>query len=263
MRGSLSVLLLMFFIGNAHAQKKKLIWSDEFNYKGLPDSTKWSYDFGNTGWGNNELQFYTSRRKENARIEKGHLIITAIKEKYRGSDYTSARLITKHKGDWQYGRIEVRAKLPLGRGIWPAIWMLPTDLKYGVWPHSGEIDIMEHVGYMPDSVFMTIHTGKYSYRSGVEKTKGVYFDDLHTKFHVYAINWTTNLIEFFIDDKKYLEFRKEKQDAEVWPFDERFHLLLNIAVGGSWGGLKGIDNAVFPQRMMVDYVRVYSLSGKQ
>jgi beta-glucanase (GH16 family) len=243
--------------GLAFAQKQKLVWSDEFNHKGLPDSAKWSYDVGNSGWGNNELQFYSERRKENARVEKGNLIIEARKENYKGAKYTSTRLVSKNKGDWQYGRIEIRAKLPYGLGMWPAIWMLPTDWKYGGWPHSGEIDIMENVGYMPDSVFGSIHTGKYHHSIGTQKTKGVYLTDLKTAYHVYSINWTTNIVEFFIDGKKYFEFKKEKPDSEVWPFDEKFHLLLNVAVGGSWGGQKGIDDSIFPQKMMIDYVRIY------
>lgn len=249
--------LLILCACSAKSQQRKLVWSDEFNYKGLPDTAKWNYDTGGHGWGNDELQYYTSKRKDNARVKNGKLIIEARKEEYKGSHYTSARLVTKRKGDWQYGRIEVRAKLPEGLGMWPAIWMLPTDWKYGGWPHSGEIDIMENVGYMPDSVFGSIHTGKYHHSIGTQKTKGLYFNDLSEKFHVYAINWTTNIVEFFIDGKKYFEFKKEKPDSEVWPFDEKFHLLLNVAVGGSWGGQKGIDESIFPQKMEVDWVRVY------
>ena len=133
--------------------KEKLVWSDEFNYTGIPDSTKWGYDTGGHGWGNNEKQYYTQKNPENASVKNGVLSITAIKENFSGASYTSARLVSKNKGDWKYGRFEIRAKMPKGRGLWPAIWMLPTDWKYGDWPVSGEIDIMEHVGYLPDSVF--------------------------------------------------------------------------------------------------------------
>ena len=187
--------LLLLACNIVLAQKasfKKLVWSDEFNYTGLPDSLKWGYDEGNgcpenCGWGNNELQFYTSNRLQNARVEKGKLIIEARKEDFSGAPYTSSRLLSKNKCDWKYGRLEIRAKIPSGKGMWPAIWMLPTNWDYGKWPHSGEIDIMENVGYWPDSVFGSIHTGAYNGMRGTQKTKGLRFDDLSRSFHVYAI----------------------------------------------------------------------------
>src|SRR6187551_560970 len=155
-------------------KKWELVWADEFKTDGLPDSTKWGYDYGdgcprNCGWGNNELQYYTSNRKENARVKDGSLIIEARHETMKTREYSSSRMVSKHKGDWTYGKIEVRAKLPKGLGVWPAIWMLPTDWAYGDWPSSGEIDIMEHVGYLPDSVFGTVHTGAYNHRIGTHK----------------------------------------------------------------------------------------------
>lgn len=243
------------FLG--HGQMKKLVWADEFNGTGLPDSSKWSYDTGGHGWGNNELQFYTNARIENAHIETGNLVIEARQEAYNGSQYTSARLVTKNKGDWRYGRVEVRAKLPQGKGMWPAIWMLPTGWKYGGWPHSGEIDIMENVGYLPDSVYGSIHTGAFNHAIGTQKTKGVLRKDLATAFHVYAIEWTAEKIDFFIDGEKYHTFRNDGSGSEAWPFDQPFHLLLNIAVGGNWGGKFGVDERIFPQKMEIDYVRVY------
>ena len=240
----------------------KLVWADEFNNSGLPDSLKWGYDKGkgcpdNCGWGNNELQFYTWNRPENARVENGKLIIEARKENYSGAAYTSARLVTKKKGDWKYGRFEIKAKLPAGRGMWPAIWMLPTNWEYGGWPHSGEIDIMENVGYMPDSVFGTVHTGAFNGMLGTQKSKGLRFNDLAKNFHIYEMEWTADSISFFIDKKKYNVFKNTRRNTAEWPFDKDFHLLLNIAVGGNWGGKMGVDDNIFPQRMEVEYVRVY------
>ena len=241
----------------AFGQSKKLVWADEFNTAGFPDTARWGYDKGGGGWGNNELQFYTAERKENAWVENGHLVISARKENFGKREYTSARMITKNKGDWKYGRIEVKAKLPKGKGIWPAIWMLPTKSAYGGWPKSGEIDIMEFVGYMPDSIFGSVHTGLYNHTIGTQRTKGIVLKDLANAFHVYAIEWTEEKISFLIDDKKYYEFKNERSGAGAWPFDQEFHLILNIAVGGNWGGKFGVDDSIFPQRMEIDYVRVY------
>ena len=252
----------MIFIGLvlsvlAGAQGKKLVWADEFDYTGLPDSTLCGYDVGGHGWGNNEQQFYTKGRQENARVEHGKLIIEARKESFEGGRYTSARLLSKNKGDWKYGRIEVKAKLPQGRGLWPAIWMLPTKWVYGGWPKSGEIDIMESVGYEPDSVYGTVHTGAFNHAIGTHKVGGVARKDLASAFHVYSIEWTEDKILFFVDEELYHEFQNTKAGSDAWPFDQEFHLLLNIAVGGNWGGKFGVDDAVFPQTMEVDYVRVY------
>jgi len=241
---------------------KKLVWSDEFNYQGLPDSLKWGYDKGkgcpqNCGWGNNELQFYTWNRKENARVQDGNLIIEAKMENFEGAAYTSARLVSKNKGDWKYGRFEIRAKLPAGKGMWPAIWMLPTKWVYGGWPESGEIDIMENVGYLPDSIFGTVHTGTYNHSIGTQKVKSILTKNISTSFHVYAMEWTTDEISFFVDGVKYNVFKNDHTNSMAWPFDQEFHLLLNVAVGGNWGGKFGVDDSIFPQQMVVDYVRVY------
>lgn len=242
-----------------NSPSRKLVWSDEFNGTGLPDHSKWSYDtLGNGyGWGNNEWQNYTSGRIENAFVENGMLHIKAIKEPTGGKQYSSARLITKDKGDWLFGRIEVCAKVPGTRGIWPAIWLLPTDWAYGGWPKSGEVDIMEHVGYMPDSVFASVHTESYNHIIGTQWTKGFYLPDLHERLHVYAVEWDSVMIRAFVDDKMYFSFRKERNDPKVWPYDKRFHLLLNVAVGGNWGAKQGVDETGFPQEMIVDYVRIY------
>ena len=237
----------------------KLIWSEEFDYTGFPDSTKWSYDTeGNVyQWGNNEAQYYTSGRKENAWVSDGVLRITALKEPMEGRSYTSARLITKGKGDWLYGRFEIRAKLPTGRGTWPAIWMLPTDWEYGDWPKSGEIDIMENVGYDPDTIVGSAHTEKYNHAIGTQKNAQIACPDCYKAFHVYALEWEEDEYRLYVDDQLYFTFKNEGTGYEVWPYDKRFHILLNLAIGGNWGGQKGIDDSLFPHVFEIDYVRVY------
>jgi len=250
---------------NVKAQYRynKIVWQDEFNFEGsMPDTTKWSYDNGNgcpnlCGWGNNELQYYTTARQENAHLKGGNLIIEARRESFDVYNYTSARMVTKNKGDWKYGRVEVRAKIPTGRGIWPAVWMLPTKWEYGSWPHSGEIDIMENVGYWPDSLFGTVHTGAYNGMINTQRSQSINIKELHNNFHVYAMEWTEEEISFWVDDKRYHTFKNEHKNSETWPFDKEFHLVMNVAVGGNWGGKYGVDDAIFPQRMEVDYVRVY------
>ena len=237
----------------------KLIWSEEFDYTGFPDSTKWSYDTeGNVyQWGNNEAQYYTSGRKENAWVSDGVLRITALKEPMEGRSYTSARLITKGKGDWLYGRFEIRAKLPTGRGTWPAIWMLPTDWEYGDWPKSGEIDIMENVGYDPDTIVGSSLTEKYNHAIGTQKNAKIACPDCYKAFHVYALEWEEDEYRLYVDDQLYFTFKNEGTGYEVWPYDKRFHILLNLAIGGNWGGQKGIDDSLFPHVFEIDYVRVY------
>lgn len=243
-------------------EKMRLVWSEEFNYTGLPDSTKWIYDLGDgcpnlCGWGNNELQYYTARRLENARVENGNLIIEARREKTGTREYSSARMVSKHKGDWTYGRMVIRAKLPKGLGVWPAIWMLSTDWAYGGWPESGEIDIMENVGYMPDSIFGSIHTKRFNHLQGTQVTAGVHSATLSTDFHEYSIEWDAEKVDFLFDGQKYQTFRNKHEGPDAWPFDHNFHLILNIAVGGNWGGKMGVDTTIWPQQMLVDYVRVY------
>jgi len=237
----------------------ELVWSDEFSTNGLPDSKKWSYDTdGNAnGWGNNEAQYYTSGQLKNSEVKDGFLYINAIKEDFEGKKYTSARLITKAKGDWLYGKIEVRAKLPEGKGMWPAIWMLPTDWVYGGWPASGEIDIMENVGYDPYVIVASAHTQSYNHVQGTQKNATLTISDSYTQFHNYILEWEANEYRVYVDEKLYFTFKNEGTGYKVWPFDKRFHLLLNVAVGGNWGGQKGIDDTIFPRSMVVDYVRVY------
>ena len=248
---------------NGRGEKKwKLVWSDEFTEGTIPNPAKWVYDLGdgcpeNCGWGNNELQYYTADRKENARIENGHLVIEARQEKMGSRDYTSARIKSKLKGDWKYGKMVISAKLPTGLGVWPAIWMLPTHWAYGGWPASGEIDIMENVGYMPDSLFGSIHTKKYNHVMGTQVTKGVYSTTLSKAFHEYSIEWDEEKIDFLFDGKVFQTFTNERTGSETWPFDQPFHLIMNIAVGGNWGGKHGVDVSIWPQQMHIDYVRVY------
>ena len=242
----------------------QLVWHDEFDQDGAPDATKWDYDVGGEGWGNHELEFYTKDRRENARVENGHLIIEARRESWQGSGYTSARLVTKGRADWTYGRFETRARLPLGRGTWPAIWMLPTtwNLGNGGWPDNGEIDIMEHVGYDPGVIHASTHSQKNQWRNHNQRTAIMAVPDAGTAFHTYTIEWDAEEIRIFIDDRQYFTSRKDGGDWKSWPFDRPFHLLLNLAVGGDWGGVKGVEDSIFPRRMEVDYVRVYQKAGR-
>ncbi|KOH43207.1 glycoside hydrolase family 16 protein [Sunxiuqinia dokdonensis] len=237
----------------------QLVWSDEFDYEGLPDSTRWSYDTeGNAWqWGNDEEQYYTSRRLANAEVKDGKLFITAIRESYKDRNYTSARLITKEKGDWLYGKVEVCAKLPEGRGLWPAIWMLPTDWEYGGWPASGEIDIMENVGYMPDTILASSHTKTYNHKIGTQRSDTIVVPTCYDEFHLYQLEWEPEQYKVFVDGEHFFTFKNEGTGPDEWPYDKRFHLLLNLAVGGTWGGSRGIDTTIFPRSMEVDYVRVY------
>src|SRR5690606_32129933 len=236
-------------------------WADEFDYEGLPDENKWGYDVGseNNGWGNNELQYYTEKRLENARVGNGVLTITAIREDFESFDYTSARLVSRGKADFLYGRFEVKARVPAGLGTWPAVWMLPTDWKYGGWPASGEIDILEHVGFDPDVVHISVHTEAYNHVMGTQKTATRKINDATGEFHVYRVDWTPDYIRRYVDGKQLFSFANEGTGYKAWPFDQRFHWLLNVAVGGNWGGAQGVDENVFPARMEIDYVRVYNL----
>lgn len=236
--------------------KAKLIWADEFKKDGLPNPKNWDYDTGDHGWGNNELQYYSKANLQNARIEQDVLVIEAHADSSQAKGYTSARLVTKGKSAWQYGYIEVKAKLPLGVGTWPAIWMLADENRYGGWPKNGEIDLMEHVGFDPGIVHGTVHTEAFNHGIGTQKGGQLLVDDVQ-QFHIYAIDWSKEKIDFFIDGHRYFTFENTGKDYKEWPFDQPFHLLLNIAVGGNWGGQKGVDPDIWPQRMEVDYVRVY------
>lgn len=258
--GILALIPVLLFSTNTegYAQKSRLIWADEFNKKGLPDPERWTYDVGDHGWGNNELQFYTEKNPTNARISKGKLIIEAHKDNKYPKGYSSARLLTRGKAAWTYGYIEVKAKLPKGVGTWPAIWMLPEENKYGGWPKNGEIDIMEHVGFDQGVVHGTVHTSAFNHIKTTQKGNQKKAETCSEKFHIYAIDWTAEKIDFFIDGEKYFTFENTGSGKfEEWPFDQPFHLILNIAVGGGWGGQKGVDESIWPQKLEIDYVRVY------
>lgn len=248
--------------GSANLDGFQLVWSDEFDYSGLPDPRKWSWHVEANNWvhdeRHNEVQWYMAERLENARVEDGRLKITARRESWLGEPFTSARIRTKDKGDWMYGRVEVRAKLPAGRrGTWPAIWLMPTDKVYGNWPMSGEIDIMECVGFEPGRVHASIHTGAFNHRIKTHKTGTLDVPTAHEDFHVYAVEWDATSLRFFVDGHFHFEFRKSDESPDHWPFDQRFHLILNVAVGGNWAGLQGIDADAFPVTFEIDYVRVY------
>jgi glycerophosphoryl diester phosphodiesterase len=239
------------------SQGWKLAWSDEFNYNGLPDSTKWNYDVGGSGFGNNELQYYTQNDTSNAVVRNGLLRITARKQERDGKSYTSARLLTRDKSEFRYGKIEVRAKLPHGKGTWPAIWMLGKNISEAGWPKCGEIDIMEHVGYEKDSIFGTIHSKAYNHTIGTQKVKAIFIDKPYDDFYVFSIEWTPDKIDFMMDNKVYNHIVNEHKTANEWPFDQPFFLILNLAVGGNWGGKYGVDDSIFPAVFEVDYVRVF------
>lgn len=253
------IIILLMSSTTSAGEEWKLVWSDEFDYEGLPDEDKWNYDTkGNSdGWGNNEAQWYTEFRPENACVSDGTLKITAIKEPVCGKNYSSARLITKNKGDWTYCKVEVRAKLPSGKGTWPAIWMMSRDNEYGSWPDSGEIDIMEQVGFNPEFILSSTHTNKYNHIKKTQKSGEYYCPDATSEFHVYGLEWEENEYRVYIDENHYYAYENDNTGWQSWPFDKPFYLILNLAIGGAWGGMEGIDDSLFPHVFEIDYVRVY------
>lgn len=257
MKPSILVLLVSCFTLQSYSQKYVKVWSDEFNTPGLPDSTKWGYEVGKVR--NSELQYYTYKRSENARIQDTVLIIEARKEDYKGAAYTSASLMSKYKGDWIYGKFEIRAQVPAGKGTWPAIWMLPTKGEYGGWPKSGEIDIMEYVGMNADNLYYTAHyqgtDGSGHQSSGIETT----YSQPYSKFITYTLVWTPTKLEWYADNKLCHTYNKTADDPHVYPFNKMFYMILNLAYGGGWGAQKGIDDTNLPVKFLVDYVRVYQL----
>lgn len=253
----LLIFLFGFSFSISQAQDYQLVWADEFDGEKL-DESKWEYQLGNgppTGWGNNEKEYYTS---ENAVVDSGFLTIFAKEENYSGFSYTSARIRTRNKGDWQYGKIEIRAKMPFGQGIWPAIWMLPTDNVYGGWAASGEIDVMEYLGHETNKVHGTLHYGgswpnnKNSGSSYILANNG--FND---DFHTFTIIWEEGKFQWLIDGELYQTQTNWFTESSEFPapFDQRFHLLLNLAVGGYWPGDPDATTT-FPQNFVIDYVRV-------
>ncbi len=248
----------------------ELVWADEFSTDGLPDPARWRYDThrNRQGWYNNEQQYYADGRLENSRIENGSLIIEARAERLDRRQftdlgrqrYTSARLFTKGAQAWTYGFFEIRAKLPCGVGTWPAIWMLPEDSTLG-WPAGGEIDIMEHVGHVPGEINQTVHTEAYNHVLNTHRTAKFMVADACDTMHRYQLLWTPQFIVAGVDGEPRFLFRGTSGDTARWPFDRPMHLLLNVAVGGDWGGQQGVRADAFPARFEIDYVRVYQLSA--
>ena len=233
-----------------------LSWADEFSSATI-DSSKWGYDTGGNGWGNNELQYYTNR-SENARIESGNLVIEARAENYGGKNYTSARLLTKGKWSSTYGRIEARIKIPKGQGIWPAFWMLGTNIDSVGWPNCGEIDIMENIGSLPSTLYGTVHGPGYSGGGGISGSTVLSGAALGDDFHVYGIEWEQNRIRWFLDGQLYFTVTPSSlPNGSAWVFNQPQFLILNVAVGGNWPGNPN-SSTTFPQRMTVDYVRAYT-----
>jgi len=236
------------------------IWADEFDGDSL-DETKWNYEIDGQGGGNQELQYY---RRENVSVVDGKLIITARQESFMNRSYTSGRITTKYKGTFQYVRIVARAKMPTGRGTWPAIWMMPLFNRYGGWPNSGEIDIMEYVGYQPNVIHTTIHTRKFNHNIGTQIGYTKNITNAETEFNDYEMIWSPGRILTYVNGEQIgfgftysAAFNQDVPYHYAFPFDQEFYLILNLAVGGTWGGAMGIDPDVWPATMEVDYVRVY------
>lgn len=246
--------------------KTQLVMSDEFNVDGAPNPTLWSYDIGtgSNGWGNNELQYYTNR-SQNIVVEDGLLKITALKESYLGSSYTSAKILTKGKFDKKYGRIEARIKLPWGKGLWPAFWMLGSNIQTDnespdnpntvFWPQCGEIDIMEYLGSNPTTVLGTVHGPGYSGGSAITKSYSLTNNRFDNDFHVFGIEWDENYINYYVDDVLYNQITPEDVPGE-WVYNQSFYIILNMAVGGNLPGSPNSETT-FPQTMLVDYIRIY------
>lgn len=250
---------------NGDELEYQLIWSDEFDGNEL-NMDNWSFELGDgchlgvnlCGWGNNELQYYTDRT-ENIFVQDGSLHIVARDERFQNKNYTSARIRTIDKGDWKFGRFEIRAKLPEGQGIWPAVWMLPTEEVFGGWPRSGEIDIMELVGHRPSTVHGTVHYGpvwpqNQNKGNTYSLSSGKFSDD----FHVFSIEWMEDEINWYVNDTLFHTVTPEILSPHNYPFNETFHLILNLAVGGNWPGNPN-SSTRFPQTLEVDYIRVYQL----
>ena len=250
-------LILIFGVSQlSMSAQYSLVWSDEFNGTGLPDAAKWGYEVGMVR--NHEAQYYTNARTENARQEGGNLVIESRKETYQSASYTSASVITKGKAGWLYGRFEVRAQLPPGQGMWPAIWLMPVTNTYGGWPSSGEIDMMEN--FYPrgsNYIFSTIHTESYNWVKGTSRGSKLLVADPHTHYYTYTMEWYPSRIDLYVDTNLVYSFFKESSDYKVWPFNKPFYFILNAAIGGDAGGM--IDNSIFPTKMYVDYARVYQM----
>ena len=271
---SLLLLTAASFGGGAIAQPRlappasgwTVTWLDEFSSAdgSAPDSTKWTYDLGGNGWGNQELETYTSR-PQNVQIQKGNLVITALQESFTGTDgiarnYTSTRLKTQNLFARAYGRFEARLKIPKGQGVWPAFWMLGNDITQNGWPKCGEIDIMENIGREPGINHGSLHapssvTPSSDLTSTISLPAGQNYSD---EFHLYAVEWEPGTVRFYVDANNYATFTQSQWPAGgQWVFDHPFFIILNVGVGGNWPGSPDATTQ-FPQQMLVDYVRVYS-----
>lgn len=274
---TLGVLFLLGNIFYTEAQEEiqvsqypgyRLIWEENFSNSGLPDSTYWGYESGYMR--NNELQDYKKADLKNSRVENGRLILKAFKEPHEGTNnwtgapysfqYSSASIHTHGKKAFKYGRIDVSAKIPIGRGVWPAIWLMPEKSIYGGWPKSGEIDVMEYVwgdGKNHNLTFSTVHTEDIDTNGNRIESGHGYSSSLDTDFHLYSLLWTEKKIDILFDNKIIFTFRNCDNTPVKWPFNEEFYLIMNIAVGGAWGGMWGVDENAFPACMEIDYVRYY------
>ena len=264
----LAVSLISIRCDNYNYQKLashnwKLVWSDDFNGPtgSLPDSTKWAFDIGTggNGWGNQELEYYTKRTDNISLDGDGHLVITAKSENYTGAAFTSARINTKGLFEQKYGRVEARIKTPYGPGIWPAFWMLGSNIDQVGWPQTGEIDIMELRGQTPNIINGTIHGPGYSGGNAITKPYGLPNGRFDTEYHTFAVEWFPDRIDFFVDDFLYERITRAdvKAKGKEWVFDKPFFIILNVAVGGTYVGFPN-EKTPFPQKMYVDYVKVYT-----
>lgn len=237
---------------------RKIIWADEFAKEGRPDPSKWNYEVGKVR--NGEAQYYTKDRPKNSRVKGGSLVIEAHKEAFEGAAITSASL--ESKAAWSGVYVEVKAKIPTGRGTWPAIWMLGDAIrqkgdKFIDWPSCGEIDILENVGFDPERIHFNIHCEAYNHMKGNGKGASIVVPKAWEDFHVYGMDMKKDRLDFYFDGKRVFTYAKESDDRKVWPYGEPHYLILNLAIGGSWGGAQGIDDAIFPSVYTIDYVRVY------
>ena len=265
-------LFLLNFSENMNAQDYELFWNEEFDYSAKPDPDKWSFEEGFIR--NLEEQYYTSRRK-NVRLRNGKLEIIARRESFKNrnfkldstnyrlnkerAEYTSGSIETKGKFDFQYGRVEVKAKLPKGKGVWPAIWMLGVDFDELGWPATGEIDLMEHVGKVPGEIHGTVHFPSNHKNGYTSNGTTIILEDPAKNFHVYAIDWNEERIQFLVDKKVYRTFTLNEAGLENNPFRKAFFIKLNLALGGNWAGK--IDDKILPQKFIIDYIRVYKKAG--
>jgi beta-glucanase (GH16 family) len=233
----------------------RMVWRDEFNGSGRPDPKRWTFEKGFVR--NNEVQYYTEDRPKNARIENGKLVIEARKDNFEGHPVSSASLTTQGRASWTYGRIEVRAKIPTGKGSWPAIWTLGDNITTAGWPKCGEIDILEAVGHEKDKAFFTVHSTKLDGTGHEGWGESAPLPNSGADFHTYAIEWSPDRIEWKLDGRTVHSYSKGDPHGVAWVFDKPQYLILNLAIGGAWGGQQGVDESIYPSRFEIDYVRVY------